>query len=154
LFLRVERASANALSLAQWLEARPEVERVRYPGLSSHPQHERAKRLFGNRFGQLLSFSFRTGADLASRLDGLSHVVLATHLWDARTLAIPVARTIFSELGEEGRRAAGIDEGLIRISVGLEATEDLIGDFAQAFDRASARHSSTAVGPMQDLIPR
>ena len=136
LFLRVERASASALSLARWLEARPEVAGVRYPGLESHPQHARARRLFGGRFGQLLSFSFETGVDPAARLDGLSHVILATHLWDARTLAIPVAQTIFSELGAEGRQAAGIDEGLIRLSVGLENADDLIADFAQAFDRA------------------
>ena len=64
--------------------------------------------------------------------------MLATHLWDARTLAIPVAPTIFAELGEEGRRAAGIDEGLIRLSVGLEAAEDLIADFRHAFETATA----------------
>lgn len=138
LFLRIERASASALALARWLEARPEIASVRYPGLESHPQHERAKRLFGGQYyGQLLSFSFKPGHALAPRLDRLLQVVLATHLWDARTLAIPVAHTIFSELGEEGRRAAGIDDGLVRLSVGLERTEDLIGDFAQAFDRAA-----------------
>lgn len=134
LFLRVERASMSALALARWLEARPEVEEVRYPGLESHAQHERAGRLLGGRFGQLLSFSFKSGVDLGRYLDRLSQVVLATHLWDTRTLAIPVAQTIFSELGEEGRRTAGIGEGLIRLSVGLERTDDLIADFAQAFD--------------------
>jgi O-acetylhomoserine (thiol)-lyase len=137
LHLRIERASANALALALWLEARPEVACVRYPGLESHPQHERARRLFGDRFGQILSFSFKPGHALAPRLDRLRQVVLATHLWDTRTLAIPVAHTIFSELGEAGRKAAGIDDGLIRLSVGLERTEDLIADFAQAFDRAA-----------------
>ncbi len=137
LFLRIERASMSALSLARWLEARPEVRQVRYPGLESHAQHGRAKRLFGDRFGQLLSFSFRSGVDPAARLDRLSQVVLATHLSDARTLAIPVAHTIFSELGEDGRKAAGIDEGLIRLSVGLESTDDLIADFAQAFASAA-----------------
>lgn len=139
LFLRVERASASALALAQWLEAQPEVKAVRYPGLASHPQHARAKSLFGGRFGQLLSFTFRDGIDLAARLDRLSQVVLATHLWDTRTLAIPVAPTIFFELGEDGRKAAGIDEGLIRISVGLEPAEDLIADFARAFGKAPQR---------------
>ncbi|SKA30972.1 O-acetylhomoserine (thiol)-lyase [Enhydrobacter aerosaccus] len=137
LHLRVERASANALALARWLERRPEVASVRYPGLESHPQHERARRLFGNRFGQLLSFSFRPDHAFAPRLDRLRQVVLATHLWDARTLAIPVAHTIFAELGEVGRKAAGIDDGLIRLSIGLENPEDLIADFAQAFDAAA-----------------
>jgi O-acetylhomoserine (thiol)-lyase len=136
LFLRVERASMSALALARWLEARPEVEEVRYPGLESHAQHERAGRLLGGRFGQLMSFSFRSGVDPGHRLDRLSQVVLATHLSDTRTLAIPVAQTIFWELGEGGRKAAGIGEGLIRLSVGLETTDDLIADFAKAFDRA------------------
>lgn len=134
LFLRVERASASALALARWLERRPEVSRVRYPGLESHPQHERAKHLFGGQYGQLFSFSFRDDIDFASRLDRLKLIVLATHLWDTRTLAIPVAPTIYFEMGVEGRKAAGIDEGLVRISVGLERAEDLISDFAQAFD--------------------
>jgi len=134
LFLRLERASASALALAQWLEARPEIAQVRYPGLESHPQHARAAHLFADRFGQLLSFHFKPGFDYAPRLDRLKQVILATHLWDARTLAIPVAQTIFSELGEAGRKAAGIDEGLIRISVGLERADDLIADFEQAFD--------------------
>lgn len=137
LHLRLERASASALALARWLQARPEVDAVRYPGLEDHPQHERAKRLFGDRFGQLLSFSLKPAYAPAPRLDRLRQVVLATHLWDTRTLAIPVAHTIFSELGEAGRKAAGIDEGLIRLSVGLERTEDLVADFAQAFDGAA-----------------
>lgn len=137
LFLRIERASASALALARWLEGRPEVAQVRYPGLASHPQHQRAKRLFGGGFGQLLSFSFKPAYELAPRLDRLRQVVLATHLWDTRTLAIPVAHTIFSELGEAGRKAAGIDEGLVRLSIGLERTDDLIADFAQAFDGAA-----------------
>ena len=137
LHLRVERASANALALAQWLEKRPEVAAVRYPGLTAHPQHERAKYLFGGAFGQLLSFTFRDGI-YASRLDRLRNAVLATHLWDTRTLAIPVAHTIYQEMGVEGRRNAGIDEGLVRISVGLENISDLIADFEQAFDAAIA----------------
>jgi len=136
LFLRVAKASDNALALARWLEGRPEVKEVRYPGLASHRQHDRAAALFGGRFGQLLSFSFVDGIDPASRLDRLALVILATHLWDTRTLAIPVAPTIYLELGEEGRRAAGIDEGLVRLSVGLESADDLIADFAQAFDGA------------------
>ncbi|RYD83958.1 MAG: hypothetical protein EOP61_40730, partial [Sphingomonadales bacterium] len=136
LFMRLERSSASALVLAQWLEGRPEVKSVRYPGLASHPQHARAKGLFGGRYGQLMSFSFRDDIDFASRIDRLKLVVLATHLWDSRTLAIPVAPTIYFEMGVEGRKSAGIDEGLVRLSVGLERPEDLIADFAQAFDAA------------------
>jgi O-acetylhomoserine (thiol)-lyase len=138
LFLRLDRASASALALARWLETRPEVKQLRYPGLASHPQHDRAKRLFDGRYGQLLSLSFADGIDPAACLDRLGEIVLATHLWDTRTLAIPVAPTIYLELGEAGRKAAGIDEGLIRVSVGLEPVADLIADFAQAFDGARA----------------
>ncbi len=134
LFLRVERSSATTLALARWLEARPEIKSVRYPGLEFHPQHERAKALFGGQYGQLFSFSFRDDIDYASRIDRLRLIILATHLWDSRTLAIPVAPTIYFEMGAEGRRSAGIDEGLIRISVGLERAEDLIADFEQALD--------------------
>lgn len=134
LFMRLERSSATALALAQWLEQRPEIKSVRYPGLAAHPQHDRATALFGGRYGQLLSFSFDDEVDFASRLDRLRLIVLATHLWDTRTLAIPVAPTIYYEMGVEGRKSAGIDEGLVRISVGLERPEDLIADFAQAFD--------------------
>jgi O-acetylhomoserine (thiol)-lyase len=137
LFLRLERASATALALARWLATQPEVGEVRYPGLASHPQHERANSLFGGRFGQLLSFSFAEGIDPAACLDRLGLIILATHLWDTRTLAIPVAPTIYLEMGEDGRKAAGIDEGLVRISVGLEPVEDLIADFTQAFDRTT-----------------
>ena len=84
----------------------------------------------------LFSFSFRDDIDYASRIDRLKLIVLATHLWDSRTLAIPVSPTIYFEMGEEGRKSAGIDEGLIRISVGLERAEDLIADFEQAFEGA------------------
>lgn len=151
LFLRLERVSASALALARWLEARPEVAEVRYPGLEGHPQHERAGRLFGGKFGQLLSFSFRDDIDPASRLDRLSQVILATHLWDARTLAIPVAPTIYRELGEAGRKTAGINEGLIRISVGLERADDLLADFAQAFDRATSADRDSRTRPVSTI---
>ena len=136
LFMRLERASASALTLARWLEKRPEISSVRYPGLEAHPQHARAKQLFGGQYGQLLSFSFRDDVDFAARLDKLELIVLATHLWDTRTLIIPVAPTIYFEMGVEGRKAAGIGEGLVRVSVGLERAEDLIADFAQALDGA------------------
>jgi O-acetylhomoserine (thiol)-lyase len=134
LFMRVEQTSSSALAIAQWLEGRPEVKQVRYPGLQSHPQHERAAQLFGGRFGQLLSFTFNDDIDPAKYLDRFRLIVLSTHLWDSRTLAIPVAPTIYHELGVEGRKAAGIDEGLIRLSIGLEPIGDLLEDLRNAFD--------------------
>lgn len=139
--LRITQTNANALALAQWLEAQPQVANIYYPGLASHPQHRRATELFGGRYGALLSFDLTDADDTFRVLDALRIVVLSTHLADNRTLAIPVASTIFFELGEPGRAKMGISPGLVRLSVGIEDIRNLIGDFAQAFgrvDRAKA----------------
>lgn len=135
LFLRVERACANALALAQWLETQPQVQRVYYPGLESHPQHARAKALF-QAYGPLLSFELRPAIDHFEFLDGLRLAILSSHLADNRTLAIPVASTIYAEAGAERRAAMGISDGLIRLSVGIEELEDLRADLAQALKSA------------------
>jgi O-acetylhomoserine (thiol)-lyase len=99
--------------------------------LPSHPQFARSKGLF-LRPGTLLSFVPRPGIDPLDLIDRMQVVVSSTNLGDTRTLAIPVAPTIFHELGEVGRREAGIDENLIRISVGIEDWNDLQDDFLQA----------------------
>ena len=99
--LRIEATNANALALARFLEQQPAVAKVFYPGLESHPQHARAKALFGGRYGALLSFELRNGIDPLAVLDRLRLVILSSHLSDNRTLAIPVAQTIFWELGGE-----------------------------------------------------
>jgi O-acetylhomoserine (thiol)-lyase len=130
--LRTAAAGANALALARWLEAQPAVARVHYPGLASHAQHARAAALFGGRFGALLSFELRAGVDPLAVLDRLRVVILSSHLSDNRTLAIPVAKTIFWELGEARRAEMGIAEGLVRLSVGIEALADLQADLARA----------------------
>ncbi len=131
LALRVQRSGDNALTLAQWLEAQPQVARVYYPGLASHPQHLRARELFAG-FGPLLSFELRADADPFAFLDSLQLVILSSHLADNRSLAIPVAHTIYHEMGAERRAAMGIADGLIRVSVGIEEIDDLLGDFANA----------------------
>ena len=133
-FLRNERACANALQLAQWLQAHPAVENVDYPGLSKHPQHMRAQELFGKRgFGTLLSFTVKPEhKDVFAVLDTLQVVMISTHLGDNRTMALPVAQTIYAEMAGEQRLAWGITDGLIRVSVGIEQIDDLIADFAQA----------------------
>ena len=133
-FLRNERACANALQLAQWLQAHPAVENVDYPGLSKHPQHMRAQELFGKRgFGTLLSFTVKPEhKDVFAVLDTLQVVMISTHLGDNRTMALPVAQTIYAEMAAEQRLAWGITDGLIRVSVGIEQIDDLIADFAQA----------------------
>jgi O-acetylhomoserine (thiol)-lyase len=130
--LRVREACKNAMALAQWLQAQPGVLRVDYPGLADHPQHERAAGLFRS-FGALLSFETAPGIDPADLLNALKIVIKSTHLGDNRTLALPVARTIYWEMGEEQRAAMGIADSLIRVSVGIEAIDDLLDDFGHAF---------------------
>ena len=129
--LRMQRQCDNALALAQFLEAHPKVAKVYYPGLKDHPQHELAKRLF-KRFGAVLSFDLIDGEDCCALLNKLKIVISATHLGDNRTLALPVAPTIYSEMGLETRQKMGISETMVRCSIGIENTEDLLADFNQA----------------------
>ena len=131
LALRMDRQCANAGALARFLAAQPRVRAVHYPGLASHPQHERARTLFRG-YGALLSFELAADVDPFAFLNRLEVVVLSSNLGDNRTLAIPVAQTIFWEMGRERREAMGIAESLIRVSVGIEDREDLVGDFRQA----------------------
>jgi O-acetylhomoserine (thiol)-lyase len=131
LALRMERQCANALALARFLEARPEVRAVYYPGLASHPQHVLAGQLFA-RYGALLSFELDPALDCFDFLNRLRCVVLSSNLGDNRTLAIPVAHTIFHEMGPERRASMGIADSLIRLSVGIEDCDDLIADFREA----------------------
>lgn len=136
--LRITQTNANAAALAQWLERQPQVANVYYPGLPSHPQHDRATALFGGRYGALISFELKDGETTFRMLDALRIVALSTHLSDNRTLAIPVAGTIFHEQGDAGRAAMGISPFLVRLSVGIEASGDLIADFGQALAVAAS----------------
>lgn len=131
LALRLDRACDNALRLATWLAAQPAVLAVHYPGLASHAQHEKAKRWF-RAYGALMSFELKPGHDTVALLDALEIVIKSSHLGDNRTLAIPVAQTIFWEMGLAKRQLMGISESLVRLSVGIEDYEDLQADFAQA----------------------
>ncbi len=131
LALRMDRICTNALKLAQYLEAHPRVRQVYYPGLKSHPQHERAKAFFRSA-GGLMSFELADGIDCFEVLNRLQVVISSSNLADNRTLAIPVAHTIYFEMGAERRSSMGIADSLIRVSVGIEDDEDLIADFRQA----------------------
>lgn len=131
--LRMERSSTNALALARMLEADQRVAAVHYPGLVSHPQHPLATELFRS-YGYLLSFELRGGIDCFDYLNRLRLGIPASNLGDNRTLVIPVAHTIFYEMGPERRASMGIAESLIRVSVGIEDTQDLLDDFRQALD--------------------
>jgi len=131
LALRMERACANAMALAEFLAAQSRVRAVYYPGLPGHPQHALARKLFSG-FGALLAFELDPALDCFDFLDRLQNVVLSSNLGDNRTLAIPVAHTIYWEMGPERRASMGIADSLIRVSVGIEDRKDLIADFTQA----------------------
>ncbi|MES2040826.1 MAG: cystathionine gamma-synthase family protein [Pseudomonadota bacterium] len=129
--LRMDRECANALALAKMLAADPRVAAVHYPGLPDHPQHALATELFGA-YGALFSFELKPEIDCFDYLNRLKLAINATHLGDTRTLVIPVAHTIFFEMGAERRAEMGIADSLIRVSVGIEDTQDLLDDFANA----------------------
>lgn len=134
LALRVGQQNESALELARMLEAHARVERVGYPGLPSHPDHERAKRLFYG-FGGMICCELVGGAAAAQRF--VKRVRVATHsasLGGPETLVTIPARTSHAGLTPEQRARAGIGDGLIRISTGIEHVADLIEDFSQALD--------------------
>lgn len=131
LALRMERICANAQRLAEFLAAHPQVARIHYPGLDTHPQYERARTLFSGCSG-ILAFELREGCDCLDIFRKFRIVIPSTNLGDNRTLALPVAQTIYFELGPQRRAEYGIAESLIRVSVGIEDGDDLIADFAAA----------------------
>ncbi|ATQ75932.1 hypothetical protein CR152_16375 [Massilia violaceinigra] len=133
LALRMERASASALAVTRMLEADERVAAVYYPGLASHPQHALASDLF-KAYGSLFSFELKDGIDCFDYLNRLKLGISASNLGDTRTLVIPVSHTIFFEMGAERRASMGIAESLIRVSVGIEDTADLLDDFRCALD--------------------
>lgn len=134
LALRMAKHCANALALARFLEEHPGVAKVHYPGLAGHPQHARATALFGSRFGGLLGVELADGVDCFDFLNRLRVVLMATHLGDTRSLALPAAHTIYYEMGAERRQQMGIADSLIRVSVGIEDEADLLFDFDQALN--------------------
>jgi O-acetylhomoserine (thiol)-lyase len=133
LALRVQRQSENAMAMCEFLNAHPKIKKVYYPGLAEHPQHARAGELF-RAFGGLFSFELQSDVDLWEFLNRLQVIVKSSNLGDNRTLAIPVAHTIYFEMGPERRASMGIDESLIRISSGIEDSEDLLADLSAALN--------------------
>jgi O-acetylhomoserine (thiol)-lyase len=131
LALRLERACANAMALATFFEAHPLIKKVYYPGLESHPQHKLAGELF-YKFGGLMSIELDNSIDCFAFLNKLKLVIKSSNLGDTRTLAIPVAHTIFNELGAEKRAEMGISDSMIRLSIGIEDLDDLLEDFKNA----------------------
>jgi cystathionine gamma-synthase len=136
--LRMERHNANAQALAEFLAAHPRVERVHYAGLTSHPEHDVAKRQMRG-FGGVVSFEVRGDLATASRVvDSCRIPYIAVSLGGVESLIEQPAIMSFYELTTEERLAVGIKDNLIRYSVGIEDAADLIADLAQALDRAFA----------------
>jgi O-acetylhomoserine/O-acetylserine sulfhydrylase len=143
LSLRAERHAFNALTLAKWLEKNPHVSWVSYPGLESHPSHELAKRYLRRGFGGVLSFGVKGGGAAGSQVvDGFKLISNLANVGDSKTLAIHPWSTTHEQLSEEERVASGVTEDLIRISVGTEHIDDIIGDFEQSFTASASVKTS------------
>jgi O-succinylhomoserine sulfhydrylase len=140
LALRVKAQSETTLALAQWLEKQPQVARVFYPGLPSHPQHELAMRQQSGCGGAVLSFEVKApDADAARKnafhvLDSMQVLSLCTNLGDTKTLAAHPASTSHGRLNEAQRQLAGIGQGLIRVAVGLDHLDDITADLARGLN--------------------
>ncbi|ROW06393.1 hypothetical protein VMCG_04326 [Cytospora schulzeri] len=139
LSLRAERHAQNALTLARYLEKSPYVSWVSYPGLENHPYHELAKKYLKRGFGGVLSFGVKGGGDAGSQVvDGFKLISNLANVGDSKTLAIHPWTTTHEQLSDEEKNSSGVTEDLIRISVGTEHIDDIIADFEQSFEAASA----------------
>jgi methionine-gamma-lyase len=133
--LRLERQNATAQRIAEFLQAHPRIERVFYPGLPSHPQHDLARRQMRG-FGGMIAFEVKGGRDAGRQLvESLRVITLAVSLGGVTSLIQHPASMSHGPIPEEERRATGITDGLIRLSVGIEDAEDLIADLEHALAR-------------------
>ncbi|MGZ0018575.1 O-succinylhomoserine sulfhydrylase [Nitrosomonas sp. wSCUT-2] len=129
--IRVEAHSENALRMAQWLEKQPNVTRIFYPGLESHPQHDLAKHQQKSG-GGIVTFEVKGGREAAWRvIDSTRLISITANLGDAKTTLTHPATTTHARISQEARDAAGITDGLLRIAVGLESVQDLQADLAR-----------------------
>jgi cystathionine beta-lyase/cystathionine gamma-synthase len=153
LALRVRHQNESALRIARFLEAHPRVARVNYPGLESNPGHRRALELFNSPgrtrgtdsagFGGMLSFEMNEGVEAAQIfMSAVKLPLLAPSLGGVETLLTRPATTSHAGMAAQDRRRVGLSDGLIRMSVGIESTEDLIQDFEQAFQACTAESRS------------
>ena len=136
LSLRVERTVENAQKVAEYLENHPKVSKVLYPGLKSFPDYEAAQKYFKRGFGGVLTFELKGGKEAAVGL--INNLQLISHLanvGDAKTLIINPASTTHEQLSPEEQLKAGITPGFVRLSIGIEHIDDIIGDLAQAIEK-------------------
>ena len=130
--LRIDRAQQNAMKIAVYLEKHPKVEWIKYPGLKSHPQHELAKKQMDG-FGSMISFGLKGGFEAGKTLmNSVRIAILAVSLGGVESLIEHPASMTHSKVSEAGKQKAGITDGLVRYSVGIENVEDLIADLEQA----------------------
>ncbi len=134
LHVRMDRHCENALSLAQHLETKKNIAKVKYPFLPSHPQYETAKKQM-KKGGGLVTFELSGMAAGKRFLDALNMISFTANLGDTRTIATHPASTTHSKLSQEEREAVGISDGLVRVSVGLEHIDDIIEDIEQALEQ-------------------
>jgi O-acetylhomoserine (thiol)-lyase len=134
LSLRVQRTVENALQLAQWLEAHPQVESVSYPGLASSPYNTLARKYLKKGYGGVLTFNVKGGSEEAKKL--VDHLTLISHLanvGDAKSLIIQPSLTTHQQLTAEEQLAAGVTPNQLRLSVGIEHVDDIINDLKNGF---------------------
>lgn len=135
LYLRMDKHADNALKLAQRLEGNAKLNSVKYPFLSSHPQYEIAKKQMSNG-GGIVTFELKGGIESGRKfLNALEMLSMTNNLGDSRTIASHPASTTHSKLSVDEKKAVGITDGLVRISVGLEHIDDIIADIEQALEK-------------------
>src|SRR5699024_2882417 len=138
LHLRVERHNQNAEVVAAYLENHPEVEWVNFPGLKDHPSHKLAQKYFTEGYGSVITFGIKGGRESGRKL--IDSVKLWSHVanvGDAKSLIIHPASTTHQQLNAEDLEKSGVTEELVRLSVGLESTDDTLKDLDQAIDKAT-----------------
>ncbi|SFN93729.1 bifunctional O-acetylhomoserine aminocarboxypropyltransferase/cysteine synthase [Xenorhabdus japonica] len=137
LALRMERHTENALKIAQYLEKHPQVSWVKYAGLPTHPEHDLAVRYMRGKPASILSFGIKGGEEAGIRfIDALQLIVRLVNIGDAKSLACHPASTTHRQLNDEEMVKAGVSRDLIRLSIGIEHSDDIIADLSQALDAA------------------
>ncbi len=134
LALRIERSSANAMAVAEFLASAEKIRIVNYPGLSNSGSFEIAKRQFGERYGGLLTFELNSKEECFKFMDSLTMIRRATNINDNKTLIIHPASTIFCDYSEAERNKMLVNDRLIRLSVGIEDKEDIVADLQKGLD--------------------
>jgi O-acetylhomoserine (thiol)-lyase len=131
--LRMERHCSNAMAVAQFLEKHPQVKWVNYPGLPSNPSHDVARRILKGGFGSILTFGIEGGREAGSKfIDSLKLFSHLANIGDAKSLAIHPPTTTHSQLNDEELNLAGVSQDMVRLSVGIEHIDDIIGDLEGA----------------------